>query len=94
VTAGLVDRRENPDDRREVAIELTERGRLLVDEVTARRRRAIEGIVRAMPVEQRAAMIDALLAFAQAADEPLAVGTRRACWAGEARPSSAARAAR
>jgi DNA-binding MarR family transcriptional regulator len=71
--AGLVDRRENPDDRREVAIELTDRGRRLVDEVTARRRRAIEGIVRAMPIEQRAAMVDALLAFAQAADEPLAV---------------------
>jgi DNA-binding MarR family transcriptional regulator len=74
MAAGLVDRHENPDDRREVAIELTERGRLLVDQVTARRRRAIEAIVRAMPVEQRAAMVDALLAFAQAADEPLAVG--------------------
>lgn len=71
--AGLVDRRENPDDRREVVIELTDRGRQLVDEVTARRRRAIEGIVRAMPVEQRAAMVDALLAFTRAADEPLAV---------------------
>lgn len=74
MTVGLVDRHENPDDRREVAIELTERGRRLVDEVTARRRRAIEGIVREMPVEQRAAMVDALLAFAQAADEPLVVG--------------------
>ena len=74
MTVGLVDRRENPDDRREVIIELTERGRRLVDEVTARRRRAIEGIVRAMPVKQRAAMVEALLAFAQAADEPLVVG--------------------
>ena len=73
-TVGLVDRRENPDNRREVMIELTERGRRLVDEVTARRRHAIEGIVRAMPVEQRAAMVDALLAFAQAADEPIVVG--------------------
>jgi DNA-binding MarR family transcriptional regulator len=73
-TVGLVDRRENPDDRREVIIELTDRGRRLVDEVTARRRHAIEAIVRAMPVGQRAAMIDALLAFAQAADEPLVVG--------------------
>jgi hypothetical protein len=27
-----------------------------------------------MPAEQRAAMVDALLAFAQAADEPLVVG--------------------
>jgi DNA-binding MarR family transcriptional regulator len=74
MAVGLVDRRENPDDRREVVIGLTDRGRRLVDEVTARRRRAIEEIVRAMPVEQRAAMVDALLAFAQAADEPLVVG--------------------
>lgn len=74
MTVGLVDRRENPDDRREVVIELTDRGRQLVDEVTARRRRAIEAIVRSMPVEQRAAMVEALLAFAEAADEPLVVG--------------------
>jgi DNA-binding MarR family transcriptional regulator len=73
-TAGLVDRRENPEDRREVIIELTERGRRLVDEVTARRRSAIEVIVLAMPAEQRTAMVDALLAFAEAADEPLVVG--------------------
>ena len=73
-TVGLVDRRENPDNRREVMIELTDRGRRLVDEVTARRRHAIEGIVRAMPVEQRTAMVDALLAFAEAADEPVVVG--------------------
>jgi DNA-binding MarR family transcriptional regulator len=74
MAVGLVDRRENPDDRREVVIELTDRGRQLVDEVTARRRRAIEAIVRSMPVEQRAAMVEALLAFAEAADEPLVVG--------------------
>lgn len=74
MAVGLVDRHENPDNRREVAIELTERGRRLVDEVTERRRLAIEGIVREMPAEQRVAMVDALLNFAQAADEPLVVG--------------------
>jgi DNA-binding MarR family transcriptional regulator len=73
IAAGLVDRRDNPRDRREVIIELTDAGRRLVDVVTARRRRAIEGIVLAMPAEQRIAMIEALLAFADAADEPIAV---------------------
>lgn len=74
IATGLVVRRENPEDRREVLIELTARGRRLVDDVTARRRAAIEDIVRAMPARQRAAMVEALLAFADAADEPLADG--------------------
>lgn len=73
IGAGLVDRRENADDRREVVIELTERGQQLVDDVTARRRHAIEEIVRAMPDRQRHVLVKALLAFAEAADEPLAL---------------------
>ena len=59
-------------DRREVVIEQTVRGKRLVDEVTARRRAAIEGIVVAMPVGHRQHLVDALLSFAAAADEPLA----------------------
>ncbi len=74
ISLGLVARRENPEDRREVLIELTGRGRRLVDDVTAARRSAIEAIVRDMPTRQRTAMVEALLAFAEAADEPLAVG--------------------
>ncbi|HWU22472.1 MAG TPA: MarR family transcriptional regulator [Nocardioides sp.] len=73
ITAGLVDRHENAEDRREVVIELTERGRRLVDDVTARRRTAIEEIVRGMPARQRHVLIEALLAFAEAADEPVAL---------------------
>ena len=73
ITAGLVDRRENAEDRREVVIELTERGRRLVDDVTSRRRSAIEEIVRAMPARQRHVLVEALLAFAEAADEPVAI---------------------
>jgi DNA-binding MarR family transcriptional regulator len=73
IAAGLVDRRENAEDRREVVIELTDRGRRLVDDVTQRRRIAIEDIVRAMPARQRSALVDALLAFAEAADEPIAL---------------------
>ena len=72
IVGGLVERRENQQDRREVVIELTRRGRRLVDEVTARRKAAIEEIVAAMPVEHRRHFVDALLSFAEAADEPLA----------------------
>jgi len=67
----LVDRRANEQDRREVVIELTRRGRALVDEVTARRRAAIAEVVRAMPPPHRDGLVDALIAFADAADEPL-----------------------
>lgn len=72
VAGGLVDRRENEHDRREVVIELTKRGKRLVDGVSGRRRSAIEDIVAAMPVEHRRHLVDALLSFAEAADEPLA----------------------
>jgi DNA-binding MarR family transcriptional regulator len=74
IAGGLVDRRENRNDRREVVIELTARGRRLVDDVTDRRRRAIEEIVKRMSPARRGQMVAALLAFATAADEPLAPG--------------------
>lgn len=73
IAAGLVDRRENAEDRREVVIELTPPGQRLVDDVTHRRRRAIEEIALAMPRRQRRLLVDALLAFAAAADEPIAL---------------------
>lgn len=72
VRDGLVDRRENPQDRREVAIALTEHGSRLVDAVTSRRRAAIARIVRDVPDTDRRALIAALEAFAAAADEPAA----------------------
>lgn len=72
VAGGFVERRENEQDRREVVIEPTIRGKRLVDQVTARRRAAIEDIVVAMPLGHRRHLVDALLSFAAAADEPLA----------------------
>ena len=74
VVSGLVDRRENEQDRREVVIDLTTSGRRLVRRVTDRRRAAIETIVRAMPRARRQEILEALdsfTAFAEAADEPL-----------------------
>lgn len=73
IAAGLVVRRENEVDRREVVIGLTEHGKDLVDTVTARRRAAIKDIVSAMPAQQSRALVDALEAFSEAADEPIAV---------------------
>ncbi len=72
VAGGFVERRENEQDRREVVIEPTLRGKRLLDQVTARRRAAIEDIVVAMPVGHRRHLVEALLSFAAAADEPLA----------------------
>jgi DNA-binding MarR family transcriptional regulator len=74
IANGLVERRENQADRREVVIELTATGRRLVDDVTERRRRAIEDIVKRMPSARRRQMVEALLSFAAAADEPLVPG--------------------
>ena len=71
IEAGFVARRENQADRREVVIELTRAGRRLVDSVTRRRRAAIEQVVRAMPSGRRRDLVEALIAFAAAADEPL-----------------------
>lgn len=72
IAADLVTRRENEQDRREVVIELTEGGRDLVDQVTERRRTAIREIVEVMPQRQASRLVEALAAFASAADEPAA----------------------
>lgn len=69
LAAGLVTRRENPDNRREVLLDLTGPGRKLVRRVTAARRAEITRIVTAVPVGQRAALVKALRAFAEAAGE-------------------------
>ncbi|GGN08800.1 transcriptional regulator [Terrabacter tumescens] len=73
IAAGFVARTENAQDRREVVIALTDAGRALVTEVTERRRAAIRAIVEAMPASQRHTLVDALIAFSAAADEPVAL---------------------
>ncbi|MFK0291835.1 MarR family winged helix-turn-helix transcriptional regulator [Streptomyces sp. NPDC090442] len=68
--AGLTERRANPANRRESLIQLTEDGGRIVDEVTARRREEIASIVSRMDPAQGQALVEALTAFATAADEP------------------------
>lgn len=48
VSMGLLDRRDDPGDRRQLQLSLTRKGRRLVDSVLEHRRRAIEGVVAQM----------------------------------------------
>jgi DNA-binding MarR family transcriptional regulator len=69
VDGGLVERRANPESRREVLLRLTEAGRQIVDEVTARRRTEIAAIVTRMSAKDRAGVVRALRAFTVAGGE-------------------------
>jgi DNA-binding MarR family transcriptional regulator len=70
VAAGLLDRRDNPADRRHLLLTLTDTGRELVDGVMDRRRVAIGQILQRMPPEDRAQLATVLGRFAQAGGEP------------------------
>lgn len=70
VSAGLIDRRQHPNSRRELMVELTPRGRDVVDTVTARRRSEIARVVQAMPERERRGLVAALTAFTAAGGEP------------------------
>jgi DNA-binding MarR family transcriptional regulator len=68
--AGLIDRRVNPANRREIALRLTGSGRRIVDDVTAHRRAEIAAIVTRMPADQRIGLVTALRTFTDAGGEP------------------------
>lgn len=70
LAGNLVTRRDNPANRRQVLLGLTEVGRRLVHSVTTKRRREIKRIVSTMPTDQRAGLVEALRAFSRAAEEP------------------------
>ncbi|MFG3101111.1 MarR family winged helix-turn-helix transcriptional regulator [Streptomyces sp. NPDC048182] len=72
IAAGLADRHVNPDNRRETLLQLTEAGRRAVEDVTARRRTEIAGVVERLSPVQRLALVEALTAFNRAGAEPLA----------------------
>lgn len=74
VAAGLVSRRPNPVSRREMVVDLTARGEHLVQEVTERRRQELSVIVSRMPPAARQRLVDALVAFTAAGDEPAPAG--------------------
>jgi len=75
VRAGLIQREEDPGDRRYVRLTLTREGERLVERVIGHRRDAIAEVLEAMPEAERAAAARAFDAFARAAGvEPGADG--------------------
>jgi len=70
IRAGLLDRRDSPEDRRNVTLTLTDAGRSLVEKLTKQRRNAIERVLRKMKAADREQLAEALDKFATAAGEP------------------------
>ncbi|WP_330323624.1 MarR family winged helix-turn-helix transcriptional regulator [Streptomyces pseudovenezuelae] len=68
-SAGHTDRKTNPDNRREVILTLTHSGRELVERVLANRRSEIRALVQRLPHAARTALVPALRALTEAADE-------------------------
>ncbi len=70
VATGLLDRRDNPADRRHLQLTLTRKGQRLVDGVMQRRRAAINKLLVRMPQADRHRLTEALNQFAAAGGEP------------------------
>jgi DNA-binding MarR family transcriptional regulator len=70
VSAGLIERRQHPSSRRELVAALTARGRKVVQNVTAYRRKELAKVVEKMPARERRGMVKALTAFTAAGGEP------------------------
>jgi DNA-binding MarR family transcriptional regulator len=69
VRKGLVHRRSDRSDRRQVRIALTEAGRSLVDVVTARRREEIADLLASIPAADQRSVVAALRQLAASAGE-------------------------
>ena len=69
VTTGLLDRSDDPTDRRNLVLELTDAGHEVVDRVMGHRRAAIAEILERMPASRRRALVPVLRSFAEAGGE-------------------------
>jgi DNA-binding MarR family transcriptional regulator len=80
IKAGFLDRRDLPEDRRNITLSLTDAGRKLVDRVTKHRRAAIARVLRDMSPDDRDQLATALERFADAAGEPTHEEAIRLLW--------------
>jgi len=69
VTAGFVERADDPADRRFLMLNLTSAGHDVVERVMAYRRSSIAAVMAGMPQSRRRALASALAAFAKAAGQ-------------------------
>jgi DNA-binding MarR family transcriptional regulator len=65
----LVERQANPSDRRQVVLSLTPAGRELVQTVTRRRRSEIAALLKSLPSDGLASLVEGFRLFADAAGE-------------------------
>ena len=69
VRKGLIRRAHERGDRRTIRVDLTPKGRDLVNDVTRRRRREIQSLLRNVPVAEQSALIHSLSLFTQLGGE-------------------------
>ncbi len=69
VQAGLLDRRDRPDDRRQLLLTLTDEGRELLSMITEHRRTVFSRILRRLDPADSAALAQSLGSFIEAAHE-------------------------
>jgi DNA-binding MarR family transcriptional regulator len=70
LVAGLVDRRDDPNDRRHITLTLTGDGRKLIDRVIRHRRTAIRRLLRGLTPRDRDQVVSAMDVLATSAGEP------------------------
>jgi DNA-binding MarR family transcriptional regulator len=73
VAKRLLRRERTDEDRRVIHLRLTAGGKRLVERVTARRRADLTTIASRMPANGRAALLEGLVAFNDAAGEPTGI---------------------
>jgi len=70
VVAGLMNRADDPANRRQLMLTLTDGGRRVVEDVMRQRRAALEPMLAAMPKPRRAELVTLLQEFAASAPPP------------------------